>query len=510
MTTQKVNKLFFINEPMLHFNYNQAVQDPRDGLTLFGPLDKAKPEGIRWAVIGPKDSIKRMKNWVDKIQKPVVSGDDLIARPIFPGFEAAFNTKWSVFPAIEIEIPENELSVNANLSDKHQRVFRTVETFSSRIIEALSNEDVTPDVWCVVIPEYVYINCRPQSIVPFSDRKFTIFSLSKKEAVSSGDNPFLFPEYNDLAKEYLYEVNFHNQLKARLLKHKAPTQIIRESTITYAEFLNKFGEPKRNLKSMESSIAWNISTTVFYKAGGRPWKLGAAREGVCYIGIVFKRDESANDARIACCAAQMFLDSGDGVVFKGAIGAWYNEEYKDYHLSEKASAEIIELCIKTYTDNHGQPPKELFIHGKVAFNQNEWKGFQKGAGKDTNIVGVQIRPYPSLKLFRKGDMPILRGLAYQMNETKGALWTRGVVPRLRTYPGREVPNPIFINVCRGHANLRTVMSDILALTKLNYNACNFADGMPVTLKFANAVGEILTAGPTKELDVPPLPFKYYI
>jgi hypothetical protein len=53
-----------------------------------------------------------------------------------------------------------------------------------------------------------------------------------------------------------------------------------------------------------------------------------------------------------------------------------------------------------------------------------------------------------------------------------------------------------------------VLTDVLALTKLNYNACIYADGLPVTLKFANAVGEILTAGPVQ--GTPPLPFKHYI
>lgn len=48
----------------------------------------------------------------------------------------------------------------------------------------------------------------------------------------------------------------------------------------------------------------------------------------------------------------------------------------------------------------------------------------------------------------------------------------------------------------------------LALTKLNYNARLFADGVPITLKFADSVGEVLTAGPVAP-DVP-LPFMYYI
>ncbi|WP_447978472.1 hypothetical protein [Candidatus Nitrospira bockiana] len=53
-----------------------------------------------------------------------------------------------------------------------------------------------------------------------------------------------------------------------------------------------------------------------------------------------------------------------------------------------------------------------------------------------------------------------------------------------------------------------VLNDVMALTKLNYNACIFADGEPVTLKFAYSVGEILTAGPLA--NIPPLQFKYYI
>jgi hypothetical protein len=66
-----------------------------------------------------------------------------------------------------------------------------------------------------------------------------------------------------------------------------------------------------------------------------------------------------------------------------------------------------------------------------------------------------------------------------------------------------------VEIIRGEASIARVCSDILALTKLNYNACIFADGEPVTLKFADAVGEILTAGPLKT-KTPPLPFKYYI
>jgi len=504
-------ELIYIDEPRVLFNYDQPMLDPRDGLSLFGPLDRAKPEGIRWAVIGPKNAMGRMKRWVERIQRPVADSKSLIARPMFPGFEAAFRTRWAPSPVLEIEIDEDRLSNHAHCSDKHQRVYRTVDMFSARIKNARRTEDVHADVWCVVIPEYVYRNCRPRSVIPVDVRIDAQATLPSKVARSFADTGTLFPELDDLAEEYLYEVNFHNQLKARLLGSEIPTQIVRETTIAHRDFLNSLGQPIRDLGGQESAIAWTISTAMFYKAGGRPWKLGGAREGVCYLGLVFKQDERDKNPKTACCAAQMFLNSGDGVVFKGAVGPWYRGRRGLFHLNERAAREVVGMCVDAYAQrNDGAPPNELFIHGRTGMNDEEWAGFLGGAGPRTKVIGVRIRPVSFLKLYRMGTHPILRGMAYIMNERKGVLWTRGMVPRLGTYPGREVPNPLLVDVCRGDVDIRTVMADILALTKLNYNACNYADGLPVTLKFADAVGEILTAGPAKKLDVPPLPFKYYI
>ena len=60
----------------------------------------------------------------------------------------------------------------------------------------------------------------------------------------------------------------------------------------------------------------------------------------------------------------------------------------------------------------------------------------------------------------------------------------------------------------GSADIKQILKDIMALTKLNYNACIFADGEPVTLRFADKIGDILTAA--KSIKALPLAFKYYI
>ena len=102
----------------------------------------------------------------------------------------------------------------------------------------------------------------------------------------------------------------------------------------------------------------------------------------------------------------------------------------------------------------------------------------------------------------------MRGTAIIVSDRMAYLWTVGFIPRLETYPGREVPNPTTVDIVRGSADLETVLADLMALTKLNFNSAIFSDGLPVTLRFADLVGEILTAGPTNMKA--PLPFKFYI
>jgi hypothetical protein len=203
-----------------------------------------------------------------------------------------------------------------------------------------------------------------------------------------------------------------------------------------------------------------------------PWKLSAVRPGVCYIGLVYKNlPNDPNDH--VCCAAQMFLSEGDGVVFRGANGPWKTDDY-EYHLKAHAAKSLIEKVLETYSTEHGGPPKELFIHGQTSFNDEEWRAFEQAAPAETNVVGVRIRTTRGeTKLFRDGDYPVLRGTALVLDDRNANLWTTGYVPQLDTYIGPETPNPLFITMLRSKLampEMKVVLNDIMGLTKINYNS----------------------------------------
>ena len=310
-------------------------------------------------------------------------------------------------------------------------------------------------------------------------------------------------------KRMIFEINFHNQLKAKLLDEKIITQIILESTIAYDqtwENENKIEYERR----FDSAKAWNIATTLYYKVGGIPWKLGEVRKNVCYLGLVYKKMEFDESKSNACCAAQMFLDSGDGMVFRGNIGPWYNPATKEFHISKNDACGLLSQSLETFREKSDKKeyPEQIFIHAKTYFDDEEWDGFCEAAEGKSKIVGVRIRDDGGFKLFREFSYCIPRGSMLVINDNTAYLWTKGFIPRLKTQIGLETPNPVSVEITRGSEKIQTVCKDILALTKLNYNACIYGDGSPVTLKFANSIGEILTAGKNIETDV--LPFKHYL
>ena len=172
--------------------------------------------------------------------------------------------------------------------------------------------------------------------------------------------------------------------------------------------------------------------------------------------------------------------------------------------------------MKSYKGNKGVLPQELFIHGRTRFTDEEWQGFNKAAstfGSSINLVGVTINESDGFRLYKnnypgKYKYGIMRGLALIINNTDAYLWTKGYIPRTETANHLEVARPLKIRISRGSCQIDTVLKDILCLTKLNYNACIYGDGVPVTLRFSDKIGNILTA--LKDVDWPAKQFKYYI
>jgi len=502
-------------EPVLEFGYHRHSANPKAGLYFYGPADtKGRPKHIKIGVIGTPTGIQLYGRWARAINRYVSPPVDSSLNHVpFPGFSALMGATIAAEPERSVALSPARLASAIRMGRRHEAVKEAVSLYEEGIRKSL-DEDFGLDVWMVVIPDEIYRYGRPKSVIPRDEAVKSNLVISRRRAteILSGSRS-LFADENAEAETFLFEPNFHHQLKARLLDCRTVVlQIVRESTLE--ALIQKDASQQRRRLQDPASIAWNLSTTLFFKAGGHPWKLAYVRPRVCYIGLVFKLfPDSVGDTRKACCGAQMFLDSGDGLVFRGTPGNYYNPKTKQFHLSESEAKALIERVVAAYVDRdvNRLPPAELVIHGRTRFNSEECKGFSDGA-PSTKITTVRVSDSSDIRLYAPRDTPVLRGTALQLDERRGFLWTKGFISELGTYPGREVPKPLAVEIVSGETALSTVMKDLLMLTKLNFNSCVFADGSPVTLRFADAVGEIITAVPERFSMGPdaPLPFKHYI
>jgi hypothetical protein len=505
-----------IAEPSLEFSYGQKSPYPKDGLFLYGPHRKpAKAPQISIGVIGSSAGVSHLKSWATKLKgridvPPPKRGEkkNRLHLSNFPGIEEAFGISFDPKDIVAYTIDPKELDTATRTVNLHEAVRKAVEIYVEKVKQHDKNEERKVDVWLLILPELVFERCKPRA-------KRTGLPLVRgdfgKRQTERVDLPLLEPVIDQSSEDIFDDIpDFHRQTKAAFLKLNCTSQLIRETTLAPDAFLNKAGYPTRRLQD-PATVGWNLATGLYYKTQAEPpWKLASARSGVAYIGLVYKL--LPNDPNeFACCAAQMFLAEGDGVVFRGANGPWQTGK-NEFHLKPEAATKFINQVLETYRFKHGGPPKELFIHGRTTFNDDEWEAFKSVVPKETTLVGVRIRMTSGeTKLFRNGDYPVLRGTAIILDSQNAYFWTMGYIPQLDTYIGPETPNPLFISVLRTSGEMppiADVLGDIIGLTKINYNACNFNDGLPVTVRFADKVGDVLSMGSAKGAEKQP--FKFYV
>ena len=516
-------RLTRFEEPRLEFGFNQESEDPREGLMLFGPTDfERNPKVMRIGVVGAPEGIELFSKWCKRFKARTDSGTAEVNTRLvpFPGFDATFGAEWPEKPIAARAIPRTDLLNAIRISERHQAVAKAVGLFVDEIHKASHDDDVDVDIWFVVVPEELFVLGRPNSRVPREMALEPDSIFTKRIAARfTQDTPSLFEQDNEIARIFDYHADFHHQLKNRLLELREVTQIFRESSIIHSlseqtteddDLFDDDDAVEAGSRRMQGplDVNWNIGTTCFFKAGGRPWKVTTARPGVCYVGLIFKQDlkKGSNNH---CCGAQLFLESGEGIVFKGALGPWFSKDSKQFHLSKSEAKRLIGVTLEAYREEHGIYPSELFIHGRTRFNKEELDGFQEAAPSGTDITGVRITRTSEMKLFTDGELPVSRGTALIVSRRLGYIWTSGYVNHLKTYQGRETPNPLRIEICGStNSDLSTVLKDVMTLTKMNFNSSIFADGFPVSMRFADAIGNVLMA--TQDRDIPPLPFRHYI
>lgn len=486
---------FQIEEPRLVFKDGSLSVDPKTGLDQFGPFAVAK-NMIRIGIIGTGAGIDSFRSYLEKAQRPILPGlnsrkqhYDSLAFPDFPGantsssFRSEFVTDTHMQREIPLALFENALkagNVSANL--------RQVVELLMEELSALADSEPEPDIVVLVMPPEVERDLatvgaafRPQRIVLTPSKKFE--KKLNRKLMKSGQE-YLPLDYGDSVvdgqKRYW---NIHHAVKANAMKYGLPTQIAWETKLR--------GE---HLTQDPASMAWNFFTALFYKAGNIPWQPQVITLNTCFVGVSFYKETPYGDSDMQTSLAQVFSSTGEGLVLKGQKATIDKRRDKRAHLDESSSEQLLKQALSLYEQHHHTKPTRVVVHKTSRYWPEELKGFKKALG---NIYSYDFLTIEKLdtRFMRLGKEPPLRGTVITLAPRHHLLFSVGYVPYLRLYPGMRIPVPLEILEHHGDSSTEKICSEIMALTKLNWNSCSFASSEPITILFARTVGRILTELP---------------
>lgn len=490
-------KILEISDPVLEFGGVGEFHDPKEGLKHGGPFDmrfgNARKANINIGFVDDEEMVKKAINWLIRCENIIPSEmSNLVQYPYFLGFEKIFraklnfNNKWN-------RIINNKSLESALTIKSAPDIFKTVLDLYSEGLQSLSKLDVfKPDVIFCCLSKEIINKCWSvtNEKVKIEDKKkvkkingqLSLFDAERSESIEEQEEDILTRD-------------FRRALKARAMRYGVPIQIGTD---------NLFLDTARN---QDASIrAWNSSIALYYKAGGIPWRL--RREGIetCYVGISFHHLYTTHNKHLVrSCIAQAFSSDGEGFAIRGVNVPWSEDQGRNVHLTEEQAFQLGIRILEEYTYRTGSTPLRIVLHKTTIYNEAEKLGLYAALNNVPIVELVNIAP-TQFRLVRFGEYPPKRGTLCTINDDASYLFTTGFMNDLKTYPGPHIPVPVKINIDHNY-DIEKTASDIIALTRMNWNTASVTGGNPVTLLFSRKVGGIMAEYGDEN---PPSSFRFYL
>jgi hypothetical protein len=490
-------------EPKLQFGQYFEHQDTKTGLAECGPfglnIEGLHPSEIKVGFIGTRETIAGAKEWLEMWSRPIESENIRV----LGGSSHSINGLFGEMPDQSFTRVYKILNrdfVGFNSKSPFQCRFQTNERWERSLNPRTVERILKIKDKLTRIQELVgLISGEIQSLATTTPLPAVIILALTDGMTELADSVSISGNYT---------FNFRRAIKASTMQWHIPLQLLQQRTV-----LGK--DPKLQEKTL---CAWNFCTAQYYKTDGVPWRSASIAPDTCFIGISFYVAQDLNDQQtVRTSVAQAFDFLGQGLVLRGDPFAWDKEKQgASPHLTREAASVLMKKTLAAYLQIKGMPPKRVVVHKTSEFwgaehgQYNELDGFYEGiesvfAHCEVDLVTLR---QTGLHLFREGNYPPLRGMYFTMDGKYHYLFTMGVIPYFNTYPGPYVPEPWYIADHHGGSAPKDLFREILTLTKMNVNNCNFADGIPITLAFSRQIGEIMKHIP-EDGTVQPM-YKFYM
>lgn len=296
---------------------------------------------------------------------------------------------------------------------------------------------------------------------------------------------------NFINKEESFDL--HDYVKAFAASKGIATQLIREKTLE---------------DSLTCQINWWLSLSFYVKSLRTPWILNNQEKNTAYAGIGYSVSKIKDKSEIVIGCSHIYDSNGQGLKYKlSKIDNYFLDKQNNPFLSFKDAFQFGVSIRELFYESLDKLPERVVIHKRTKFTKDEIDGIRaslhKAGIKKIDLIEISFEPdarFVAMSVYNNelqvDKFPISRGTCIVTNKYTALLWTHGIVPSVRQpnwkyfLGGRSIPAPVKITKHYGESNIDLISTEILSLTKMNWNSLDLYSKLPSTIDSSNKIARI--------------------
>jgi hypothetical protein len=295
----------------------------------------------------------------------------------------------------------------------------------------------------------------------------------------------------ELVNENNEHFDLHDYVKAYAARNGQSTQFLRERTV---------------VPNLSCRVKWWISLALYAKTMRTPWRLDCLDDESAFVGIGYSIDsQAATGSQILLGCSHIYSARGEGLQFRLGRIEHPIIRGRNPYMSLDDARRTGETIRQLFFDARMRLPKRVVIHKRTRFTKDEQDGLSQGLEGVPNVELIEINTEESIRFLASrmqngkpiiDKFPMPRGAAIVLGDDAALLWVHGHAPsvqneRFKYYQGkRRIPAPLLIKRYRGESDLGLVASEILGLSKMNWNHFDYYSRLPASLDSASAIAPV--------------------
>ncbi len=253
-------------------------------------------------------------------------------------------------------------------------------------------------------------------------------------------------------------------------------------------------------------VWWWLSLALYVKSMRTPWVLDVLDSNTAFVGLGYSIDQNSERGRhVVLGCSHIYNSRGEGLqyrltkvedpIFRGG----------NPFLSRDDARRVGETIRQLFYEARMRLPERVVLHKRSPFQRDERDGLMEGLGGIDEVDMLEINIDPALRYvssiakpggqFDEDNFPVDRGSVVRLDGHTALLWVHGVAtalnPRFKYYQGkRRIPAPLVLKRHAGKSDLNLACSEILGLSKMNWNTFDLYTKLPATVESSGQIARI--------------------